>query len=219
MGTPARDGLPLVDQFDERDPLHWIAVGGTRQMRHNRSYARGSAPCRRSRSASQRLEFHNGRALVSEGCPAPHFVEGGVPRHGGAPASRGFHRPSAMWLPPTCRPSQRLAASRLPLQACPVGRRQRRPSSPSRRGRALTSPSRQSISNAAARATANISGQRSTPAQALHYQSTLLKRRPLSPLCRRYRGEDPLAAVSTIEESNRPMGGSAAPRSTALVSK
>jgi hypothetical protein len=71
MGTPARGGLPIVDRFDERDPLHWIAVGGTRQMRHNRSYARGSAPCRRSRSASQRLEFHNGRALVSEGCPAP----------------------------------------------------------------------------------------------------------------------------------------------------
>ena len=57
-------------------------------------------------------------------------------------------------------PFTTLAASRLPLQACPVGRRQRRPSSPSRRGRALTSPSRRSMSNATARATANISGQK-----------------------------------------------------------
>jgi hypothetical protein len=109
-------------------------------------------------------EFHNGRALAREGGPAPPFVEGGVPRHGGSPASSGFHRPSAMWLPPSCGPTPRLAASRLPLQACPVGRRQRRPSSPLRRGRALTSPSRQSMSNATARATANTSGQRSTSA-------------------------------------------------------
>ena len=151
-GNSRSGGLPLVDQFDERDPLHGIAVMAVRDRCAPLQTVALSEPTprvpQRARSRSRRRS-----------CPTLRGRRRSATRR--SSHIKGISSSSAVWLPPTCRPSQRPAASRLPQQACPVGRRQRRPSSPSRRGRAMTSPSRQSISNAAARATANISGHKS----------------------------------------------------------
>ena len=94
----------------------WCAISSLTGLRGSRRP--GAAP-----QAGPRLQS----------CTAdPRWRPGGAPRRGAAPERTGFHRRSAMWLPPACRPSPAPAASALPPLACQertavlAGRRQRR---------------------------------------------------------------------------------------------